>query len=122
MTEEPTSLSNEQPGRNTRKGFPVFLVAFAAAFVAAFLALHLVMAVLGGVDNTFAQFTNAARKGVGELVSGLFATGMIPVPFIAAAFSCSKASPSRKRIVGSVLASFIVESIWALPYAIGAHC
>ncbi len=122
MKEEPTSPPNEHPGRNTRKGFPVFLVAFAAAFVAAFLALHLAMAVLGGVDNTFAQFANAARKGVGELVSGLLATGMIPVPFIAAAFCCFKASTTRKRILGSVLASFIVESIWALPYAIGAHC
>ncbi len=102
---------------------PASVVAgFAAAFVAAFLALHLVMVVLGGVDNTFSQFVNAARKDVGELVSGLFVTGVIPVPFIAAAFSCAVASKPWKRILGSALASFIIESLWALPYAVGAHC
>ena len=122
MNEDNGTPPNKDSIRKTRKGFPIILAAFVFAFVASLLVLHFVMGVLGGVNNTFSQFVNAAGRGVGELVSGLLVTGVLPVSFIATAFSCCMTSKPRKRILGAVLASCIVEFIWALPFAVGAHC
>lgn len=110
----------------TRKGVLTFLAAFAAALVAVDLVIRFELCFIANVDSirsVYGDFLQAARDGEWtDLFAGLFETGVLPVPLVAAAICTTVWKTFRKAVLRAALVAALAEAVWFFPLAAGAHC
>ena len=110
----------------TRKGVLTFLAAFVAALVAVDLVIRFELCFIANVDSirsVYGDFLQAARDGEWtDLFAGLFETGVLPVPLVAAAIGTTVWKTFRRAVLRAALVAALAEAVWFFPLAAGAHC